>query len=110
MGDASEDVRSAEERAREFAWFDAYTARTYDLPLRCPCCRCRTLTKRDMCEICEVCFWEDDGLDDGDADVVGGPNGALSLREARANYLRFGACEEQWVGVVRPLRPEELPE
>ena len=41
-----------------------------------------------------VCFWEDDGQDDYDADVVrDGPNGALSLTEARAIYRRIGACE-----------------
>ncbi|HEV3445724.1 MAG TPA: CPCC family cysteine-rich protein, partial [Gemmataceae bacterium] len=62
-------------------------------------------------EICEVCYWEDDGQDDGDADECrSGPNGSLSLREARANYLRFGACEESMVVNVRLPRPEELPE
>jgi hypothetical protein len=57
-----------------------------------------------------VCFWEDDGQDDGDADENrGGPNGSLRLTEARANYLRLGACEEKMVENVRPPRPEELP-
>ena len=32
---------------------------------------------------------------------------ARSLREARANYLRFGACEASMAGNVRPPRPEE---
>jgi cysteine-rich CPCC protein len=44
-------------------------------------------------EICPVCFWEDDGQSDRDADVVrGGPNGKLSLTEARRNYRQFGSC------------------
>jgi hypothetical protein len=115
MGEASKDLPSPEEHARRLAWFEEYTARLNarprDLPLRCPCCGCKTLTERTAFEICEVCFWEDDGQDDGDADERrGGPNGSLSLREARANYLRFGACEESMVGNVRPPRPEELPE
>ena len=81
------------------------------LPLRCPCCGCKTLDQRGGFEICQVCFWEDDGQDDYDADVVrGGPNGAISLSEARANYCRLGAWEERAVGSVRPPRPEELPE
>lgn len=80
-------------------------------PFRCPCCGCRTLDARGDFDICPVCFWENDGQDDHDADVVrGGPNGSLSLAEARANYREFGACEERFIDKVRPTRPEELPE
>lgn len=51
-----------------------------------------TLDERGGFEICPVCFWEDDGQDDHDADVVrGGPNAELSLTEARENYAQFGA-------------------
>ena len=58
-----------------------------------------------------MCFWEDYGQDDHDAEVVrGGPNGSLSLQEARANYSRFGACELSMVENVRPPLPAELPE
>ncbi|HDV6321953.1 TPA: hypothetical protein RJR38_003806 [Burkholderia multivorans] len=35
-----------------------------DLPLRCPCCRSKTLRERGGFEICSVCFWQDDGQDD----------------------------------------------
>jgi hypothetical protein len=115
MGEPSKDIPSPEEHARRLAWFAEYTARLDDqppgLPLRCPCCGCKSLGERGGFEICSVCFWEDDGQDDHDADVVrGGPNGALSLTEGRANYLRFGACEASMVSNVRPPRPEELPE
>ncbi|MEU2155428.1 CPCC family cysteine-rich protein [Streptomyces sp. NPDC019396] len=38
-------------------------------------------------EICHVCFWEDDGQDEHDADEVrGGPNGSLSLSKARETF------------------------
>ncbi len=78
---------------------------------RCPCCGCRTLDARGDWDVCAVCFWEDDGQDDRDADVVrGGPNGSLSLTRARANYRRFGACEERFIDKVRPPRPGELSE
>lgn len=60
----------------------------------CPCCRFWTLGERGAFELCSVCFWEDDGQDDHDADVVrGGPNGSLSLAAARQNFAAFGACE-----------------
>jgi hypothetical protein len=78
-------------------------------PYFCPCCGCRTLPERGGYAICPVCFWEDDGQDNHDADVVrGGPNGALSLTQARRNYQLFGACEERFTENVRPPRPQEL--
>ncbi|WP_197093378.1 CPCC family cysteine-rich protein [Nonomuraea sp. SBT364] len=79
-------------------------------PYACPCCRYVTLDERGGSEICPVCFWEDDGQDDPDADVVlGGPNGGLSLTQARRNFLAFGACEESMRRNVRAPRPEEEP-
>jgi hypothetical protein len=76
----------------------------------CPCCRCKTLATRSSFEVCPVCFWEDDGQDDADADVVkGGPNGDLSLTRARENYRALGACDPRHVDHVRPPRRDEQP-
>jgi len=79
-------------------------------PYLCPCCGYRTISERGMYDICPVCFWEDDGQDEPDADVVrGGPHGSLSLTQARMNYRTFGACDERSVSNVRLPRPEEMP-
>ena len=53
-------------------------------------------------------FWEDDGQDNHDADVIrGGPNYGLSLTQARVNFARIGACEERVLKHVRkPLDSE----
>ena len=60
-------------------------------------------------EVCPVCFWEDDGQDDHDADEVrGGPNSDLSLTQARRNYRNFGACDRRSLEHVRKPSPEEL--
>ena len=68
----------------------------------CPCCGFRTLRERAAFEMCPVCWWEDDGQDDADADVVrGGPNGELSLSKARLNYRECGASDPVFVGSVR---------
>lgn len=76
---------------------------------QCPCCKYRTLEERGGYEICKVCFWEDDGQDEHDADIVrGGPNHALSLREAQANYARYGAMELRFREHVRAPRPDEI--
>ena len=60
--------------------------------LPCPCCGERTLSERAAFEICPVCSWEDDGQTERDADVVrGGPNGTLSLADARQLYAERNA-------------------
>ena len=97
------------------AWFYDYVARIEAqpkaLPLRCPCCFCKTLDERGGFDICPVYFWEDDGQDDYDADVVrGGPNDALSLTQARANYQCFSACDERSIPHVRPPLSSERPD
>ncbi len=70
-----EDKPSSEDGARRVAWFHEYTARLDaqppQLPLRCPCCGCKTLQGRGNFQICQVCFWEDDGRDEHDADIIG---------------------------------------
>jgi hypothetical protein len=81
-----------------------------DGPFACPCCGYLTLGERGGFEICAVCFWEDDGQDEHDAGIVrGGPNGRLSLSDARRNFERVGACEEQHVHNVRSPRRREVP-
>jgi hypothetical protein len=76
---------------------------------RCPCCRFLTLYERGGFEICPVCLWEDDGQDDADAGTVrGGPNGLLSLAQARANFLREKVCDPTFRDHVRPARPDEV--
>lgn len=75
---------------------------------RCPCCKFKTLHGRGHYEICRVCFWEDDGQDEADAELVlGGPNGRLSLRQAQINFQQLGAIEECFKSNVRAPEPDE---
>jgi hypothetical protein len=75
---------------------------------RCPCCEFKILPERGGYDICPVCFWEDDGHDDEDADLVrGGPNSSLSPTQARKNFVKFGACERKHTKHVRVPRPDE---
>jgi Cysteine-rich CPCC len=69
----------------------------------CPCCRYQTLHERGGYEISLLCFWEDNGQDDHDADEVrGGLNGTLSLSQARHNFEECGACDPALRVHVRP--------
>ncbi|WP_213454106.1 CPCC family cysteine-rich protein [Rhizomonospora bruguierae] len=72
---------------------------------RCPCCGYRT-----GCRTCPVCYWTDDGQGDADASVVrGGPNGELSLSDARLNFAIYGASDRRYRDLVRPPRVDEYP-
>ncbi|MFM2477548.1 CPCC family cysteine-rich protein [Celerinatantimonas sp. MCCC 1A17872] len=67
----------------------------------CPCCGYATLAERGNYEICEICFWEDDGQDDDDQLVNrGGPN-HISLKQARFNFIVHGASDKQFLTSVR---------
>jgi hypothetical protein len=68
---------------------------------QCPCCDYFSLSSRGEYEICEVCFWEDDGMDLGGLDQCSGPN-HITLRDARENFRRIGACDERAVAHVLP--------
>ena len=61
------------------------------LAATCPCCGAASLAEQGVWEICDVCWWEDDGQDGSAADEVwGGPNAGQSLTSARINYLKYG--------------------
>ena len=51
----------------------------------CVCCGQLTLLQGAMHEICEVCGWEDDEIQNEDPDYRGGAND-VSLNEARKQF------------------------
>jgi hypothetical protein len=76
---------------------------------RCLCCGFKTLAMPEAQELCQVCWWQDDGQDDRDADVVRRTvNGNLSLSEGRRNYKHLQAADPRYVGHVRVPRQEEF--
>ena len=74
----------------------------------CPCCGYATLAEVANYEICEICFWEDDGQDDPEQnECFGGPN-KVSLKEARFNFLVFGAAERNQTDCVRSVNESDI--
>ncbi|HRI70561.1 MAG TPA: CPCC family cysteine-rich protein [Polyangium sp.] len=69
---------------------------------QCPCCDYFSLGHRGEYEICEICFWEDAGLDLDDLDQYSGPN-HMTLRDARENFRRIGACDERALSHALPM-------
>ncbi len=76
---------------------------------QCFCCGYLTLPKSGghSDDICEVCFWQDDGVDNLDTDVLG-PN-KVTLTVAQRNFRTLGVSEARFLPFVRPPLPEELP-
>src|SRR5579859_4994235 len=79
----------------------------------CPCCGYPSLHGRSGFEICELCWWEDDGQDDENADdVLGGPNAKYSLNYARENFQTFGVMfapdEDRRVGGPDSVTEREI--
>lgn len=90
-------------------WFEAYTSQknvfapVTNGPYSCPCCGHVTLSERGGYEICSECGWEDDGQDSHDSSVVrGGPNGAITLDDARRAYEIRGGRSENHVPPSEP--------
>lgn len=77
---------------------------------KCPCCE--HLTFEDdpnldgSYEICPVCFWESDPVQNNDNSYENGANG-ISLNKAKNNFHKFGAIKEEYIKEVRkPLQNE----
>jgi len=94
---------------RRTAWFEFYTGqRNVVAPLRtepysCPCCGHLTLSERGGYDVCRECGWEDDGQDGHDSNVVrGGPNGRMSLDDARLRYVAEGGHRGDHVAPSEP--------
>ena len=51
-------------------------------------------------DICPVCFWENDPIQNDDEKYIGGSNDS-SLSEAKANYQKFGAVKQEYIKYVR---------
>ena len=67
----------------------------------CPCCGHLVFNSPPgSCDICPICFWEDDVVQLRWPDWTGGANGP-SLKQSQKNYLQFSAIEERFIGNVR---------
>ena len=88
------DLNTEEEKSvSETGWYEPADTIPRE---QCPCCDYISLAERGAYLICPICFWEDDGQDIDELDLSSGPN-QITLRQGRANFKKFGACEEEVV-------------
>ena len=74
----------------------------------CPCCGYKTLDEPiGNFDICPICFWEADSVQSTNLDYEGGPN-KVSLRQARQNFLEFGACRKDMLQHVRKPKKSDI--
>lgn len=81
---------------------------TYSRRACCPCCGFSTLNENCGFEICVICWWEDDGQNDHNADEVrGGPNSHYSLTNARNNFAAHGHMYDMGQEILAVKRPSK---
>lgn len=81
----------------------------------CPCCWFPTLYKRNVYDICCICWWEDDGQDEHNKhDVLGWPNWTLSLYQAqkiifsKINYKKILISFQEWYNIENLINKIEV--
>jgi len=75
----------------------------------CPCCGSRTISEPGELDICEVCWWEDDGKDNATATETSEVN-TLSLAEGRTNYIRYGIFHTERMDLLDISHEREMYE
>ena len=72
----------------------------------CPCCGFNSLIEppNGTYNICRICFWEDDPIQQEDPNYEGGAN-RVSLIQGQKNFEKYGACEINMVkNVSKPTK------
>ena len=73
----------------------------------CQCCGYMTLDEKSgNYDICPICLWEDDWLQNKEYDTNVGANSGFSLRQAQKNFKAFGVYTEKHISNVR--KPTKL--
>lgn len=72
----------------------------------CTCCGYQTIEEKGCFEICPICYWEDDAVQEADPWFSGGAN-KPSLYQAQLNFKMYGAVEEHFQNNVRKVNSQE---
>ena len=80
---------------------------------KCLCCGYKTLPEKPencITFVCPVCFWENDVFMKNIYDVKekSDSNKGMTLKEARENFKRYGACNKEFISKVRKPMLDEM--
>ena len=75
----------------------------------CPCCGYLTFEEEPSgtFEICPVCYWEDDNVQNSNPAYTGGAN-IICLNIAKENFVKYGASQEKFIKMVRKPFLDEI--
>ncbi len=73
----------------------------------CACCGYKTIGEKGNYEICHICYWEDDSVQEADPWFEGGAN-KPSLFQAQLSFKKFGAIEERFLGYVKKIKKNDI--
>lgn len=76
--------------------------------LPCPVCQYRTFAVVGDWDVCPVCGWVSDPVQEAINDDPTGANG-ISLNQARQNYEEFGAITQEKLTELEPQSKEKYP-
>ncbi len=74
---------------------------------KCPCCQYKTLSVNSMYDVCPVCYWQDDPIQNQLSDFEGGAN-EVSLQQAKENYNQYSAVQKELMQFIRKPKVFEL--
>jgi hypothetical protein len=66
----------------------------------CACCGYKTITENGNYEICPICYWESDPVQEADPWFAGGAN-VPSLFQAQMNFQKHDVMEKRFLANVR---------
>lgn len=69
--------------------------------IKCPCCNYYTIN--EIYDICPVCFWENDPIQEVHPNTMLGAN-HVTLNVAKENYKKFGVSELEYADKVRDAK------
>lgn len=94
-------------RKYEFLNYDEVAGEQENLEA-CPCCGYRTLEELNQLEICCICWWEDEGVDNEHAmSLSDGPNDHVNLARGRINFLVSGIYDPDRADLKNMQEPLE---
>ena len=75
---------------------------------QCPCCGYFTLESSEVgsYDICPVCYWEYDNIQNCEPNYEGGAN-EISLNQAKENFKKIGVSDKRFSNYVRPPTENE---
>lgn len=104
------DIDMAQQEAKNKVIREAYRAKMGKPPYPCACCGYKTLDNLPgEYDVCSICGWESDPMQEDNPDYEGGANGS-SLRQYQKLFLKKSIKQKVYKGFKKDLKWTPLPQ